>query len=269
MTRIVENNNKPKITVVTVTYNAEKFLKDCIESIIFQNYDNIEYIVIDGNSEDNTLEIINKYWKRGLISKYISEKDNGLYDAMNKGINLANGDIISFLNADDLYFDNTVLKKVAQAFKKDIDFLYGDIVYIKRNKDEYFRYWKTGKLDINKLKYGWQIPHPSFFVKTSIAKKIMFNTKYKIAADHDFIIRVIKNYKKYDYINYPLVKMRFGGESTKNLKNMKNGNKEIKEILIKNEIKPSKLYYFYRISTRINQILKSKKYLKEIGGDNL
>lgn len=259
-----EYNYKPKITIVTVTYNSEEFLENCIKSIYSQKYDNIEYIVIDGKSQDNTLKIIKKYFEKEVINKFISEEDKGLYDAMNKGIELATGDIIAFLNSDDTYFDNTILEKVANSFKKNIDFLYGDIVYIKRNKDEYFRYWKTGKIDIKKLKYGWQIPHPSFFVKTSIAKKIKFNTKYEIAADYDFIIRVIQNYKKYDYINYPIVKMRFGGKSTKNLKSMMKGNKENKEILLSNKIRPSKLYYFFRITTRVNQILFARKYLKEL-----
>lgn len=257
------DNSNIKVSIVTVTYNSEQYLKRCIESVKNQKYSNIEYIIIDGHSKDRTLEIIDKYYKQGIINKYISEPDNGIYDAMNKGIDLASGEVIALLNSDDEYFDENTIERISNLFGNDIDFVYGDVVYIRKN-NRYFRYWKTGELNLKKIRYGWQIPHPAFFVRTNIAKEMKYNLNYKIASDFDFILRIILKYRKYRYVSYPLVKMRFGGKSTKNVSNMKKGNEEIKNILIKNNIKPSKLYYFYRMNVRLTQILNTNKYLKRL-----
>ncbi|MBT1247051.1 MULTISPECIES: glycosyltransferase family 2 protein [unclassified Thermosipho (in: thermotogales)] len=247
-----------KLSIITVTYNSEQFLEEAIESVKNQSCKDYEYIIIDGGSTDKTLEIIKKYYNEGVVSKYISEPDKGIYDAMNKGLKLASGEIISFLNSDDMYFDNTIFCKVLEAFQENnIEALYGDLVYVSRkNKNKIVRYWKTGKLDLRKIKYGWQIPHPAFFISSKVAKELEFDINYRIAADHDFILKALKHAVKCHYVNYPIVKMRFGGKSTENIHNMKNGNSEIMDIIRKNGFDISIGYYFYRPFQRLLQIIR-------------
>ncbi|MGB9796081.1 glycosyltransferase [Fervidobacterium riparium] len=251
---------RPTISIVTVTYNSAEFIEECIKSVASQIYKNVEYIIIDGDSTDGTLDIIKKYYKLGIVTKYVSEKDNGIYDAMNKGIDLATGDVIGFLNSDDKYADERVLEDVATEFMKiGADFVYGDLIYVKRNKNVPIRFWRVGDVNLRKLKYGWQICHPTFFVKTNIAKAVRYDLTYRIASDYDFILRILKQTERYAYIRRPLVMMRFGGTSTKSLRAMVLLNKENMTIMKRNGFQPSKLYFFYRFSTRLMQLLQATK----------
>lgn len=147
-----------KISIITVCYNSEKTIEDTIKSVVSQSYPNIEYIIIDGVSTDNTLEIVNKYQEK--ISKIISEKDNGLYDAINKGINIASGEIIAILNSDDLYQDNKVIEEVVELFRKDnLETCYGDLVYVDRlDTSKTIRYWKSGNYKEGLFFKGWMPP---------------------------------------------------------------------------------------------------------------
>jgi len=170
-----ENNEKPLVSIITVCYNSEKYIRDTMESVLNQTYENIEYIIVDGKSSDNTLDIIKEYEpKFNGRMKWISEADEGIYDAMNKGIKFATGDIIATINSDDVYADNNVLENVIEVFNEEnCDACYGNVAMVKRDDlNQISRLWKT---DSNKyfsqLKYGWVPAHPSFFAKKRLYDK--------------------------------------------------------------------------------------------------
>jgi len=208
-----------KVSIITAVYNNKEFIEDCIKSVLEQSYDNIEYIIVDGGSTDGTLDIINKY--KDKISKIISEKDRGIYDALNKGIKMATGDIIGILHSDDIYAYKDVIKDVVETFKKEnVDSVYGDLCYVSRNDiNKVIRYWKAGKFNRNSFKYGWAPPHPTFFVKKEVYLKYgIFDLSYEISADYELMVRFLyKHQISSAYIPKVLVKMRVGGKSSKNL----------------------------------------------------
>jgi len=193
-----------------------------MDSVLSQTYTNIEYIIIDGGSTDDTVNIIKSYQDR--IAVFISEPDKGIYDGLNKGIKLATGDVIGFLHSDDLYENNTVIEQVAKAFmENEIDSVYGDLTYVnKSDPTKVIRYWKSGEFVLKKLRCGWMPPHPTFFVKRTIYQQHgKFDTSFKIAADYDLMLRFLSKYKiSTYYIPNVLIKMRVGGESNKSLKNV-------------------------------------------------
>ncbi|GAB6045598.1 glycosyltransferase family 2 protein [Caminibacter profundus] len=217
-----------KVSIITVVYNNKDTIKDAIESVLNQTYQNIEYIIIDGNSNDGTIDIIKSYGNK--IDKFISEKDNGIYDAMNKGIKLASGDIVGILNSDDFYVDNRVIEKVVEVFKnKNVDSVYGDLVYVdKDNTNRIVRYWKSRGYQEGLFKKGWHPAHPTFFVKKEIYDQYgLFNLDFKIAADYEIMLRFLEKYKiTSSYISEVLVKMRLGGESNRSIKNIIKANIE-------------------------------------------
>lgn len=202
-----------KISIITVVWNNVNTIKDAIESVLNQTYKNIEYIIIDGGSTDGTIEVIQSYGNK--INKFVSERDEGIYDAMNKGIKLATGDVIGILNSDDFYKSNDVLETVAKEFMvKDIDCLYGDLEYVDQsNTSKVVRYWKSKPYRKGLFQKGWHPPHPTFFVKREIYHKYgMFNTNFKIAADYELMLRFLEKYQiKSSYIPKVLVSMRLGG----------------------------------------------------------
>jgi glycosyltransferase len=232
-----------KVSIITVSYNSESTIGDTIKSVISQTYKNIEYLIIDGNSVDNTLNIIKKY--NSKIYKIVSENDNGIYDAMNKGINLATGDIIAILNSDDVYSNVNVINNVVEKFKQNsISCLYGDLVYTKKNDlNKITRFWKSGKYINNSFLYGWMPPHPTFFVKREIYLKYgYFRLNLSSAADYEIMLRIIhKNNERVFYFPEILIKMREGGVSNDNLLNRLRANKQDKIAWSINEIKP---YFF-------------------------
>ena len=219
-----------KISIITVVFNGESTLEDSINSVISQNYKDLEYIIIDGNSTDNTINIINSY--KDHISYFISETDGGIYDAMNKGIALASGDVVGILNSDDLYQSPNVLNLVMEQFKNDnsIDIVYGDLVYVKSyNVNHVVRYWKSKPFNKYFFEMGNVPPHPSLFLKRKIYDEAgMFNLKYRLAADYEYMLRIFKNYKyNSKYINETIVRMRLGGATNKNISNILKQNREI------------------------------------------
>jgi glycosyltransferase involved in cell wall biosynthesis len=251
-----------KISIVTVTFNSEKTLKDTIESVIAQKYNNIEYIIIDGSSSDATIDIVKSYGNK--VSKFISEKDNGIYDAMNKGLKLATGDVVGILNSDDVYFDNEVIEKVIERFKKDgSDSVYGDLYYVKEdNVNEVVRYWKSSILEQESFAKGWHPPHPTFFVKKDIYNKYgYFDLNMKVSADFELMLRFLEKYKiSTCYLSKVIVRMRVGGESNRNIKNIITGNASILKSFDKNNIKVNKIMYiFYRFIPKIIQMIKRGK----------
>lgn len=183
-----------KVSIITATLNSEKTIKDNLISVDNQNYNNIEHIIIDGNSNDKTLEIIVKYKASKKIIIH-SSKDKGIYYALNKGIDLSTGEIICFLNSDDFYFDKNTISKVVNCFKiSNADVVYGNLNYITKNNSKVLRKWISNDFNFFLLKKGWMPPHPSTFVKKKIInKKKWFNTNYKISADYDFLIKLFRN----------------------------------------------------------------------------
>ena len=221
-------NSSLKISIITVSFNSAKTIKETIESILIQDYNNIEYIIIDGGSSDETIDIVKSYSEK--ISYFISEKDNGIYDAMNKGIKAATGDIVGILNSDDFYPNSFVLSNVAKSFKKyNCDAVYGDLVYVKeKDTTQIKRYWQAGNYNTSKIKNGWMLPHPTFFVKKVMYDRHgLYNSALKRAADYEMILKLLyKENISVHYIPMILVKMRMGGASNSTFLNRIRANKE-------------------------------------------
>jgi len=211
-----------KVSIITAVLNNRKTIEECMQSIINQTYQHRECIVIDGGSTDGTMDLLKKYENR--MTKIVSERDNGIYDAMNKGIKLATGDVIGILNSDDIYNDATVIESVANAIMENsVDSCYGDLVYVdKNNPDKVIRYWKSCIYKNGLFRSGWMPPHPTFFVKREVYEKYgCFNTDFKIAADYELMLRFLERHKiSTYYIPEVLIKMRMGGMSNRSLKNL-------------------------------------------------
>lgn len=217
-----------KISIITITYNSAATLEQTINSVLDQNYTDVEYIIVDGGSTDNTLQIIEKY--KSKVSKFVSEKDSGLYHALNKGIELATGDVIGILHSDDFYIDNTILEKYANTFiKNHSQAIYSDLFYVnKEDTNKVIRKWKSGKYKPNSFLHGWMPPHPTFFVKREIYQKFgKFNLDFKHSADYELMLRFIHKHKiKINYLHEFTIKMRVGGQSNVSVQNRVNANIE-------------------------------------------
>lgn len=250
------NTNDILVSIITVTYNSEQTLEDTIQSIINQSYKNIEYIIIDGGSTDNTLNIIEKYKQH--ISYWISEPDKGIYDAMNKGIQKAKGELIGIINSDDWY-EKDIISTVVSKYKK-----YGDnCIYhgnIKFHYNNGLIEWKKPQLNLNKFYRGTILFHPTFFVPKKLYTRIgLFDIKFKIAADYDFMIRSYKEGIKYIYIDKYISNMRAGGESTQKAIL---GYKETAVIANKAGLKKWKILLFTGIKIAIYKFNKFKGKLQ-------
>jgi len=199
-----------KISIVTVSFNASKTIEDTIKSVLSQSYKNIEYVIFDGKSTDSTLKIVNKYKKK--ISKVYSEKDNGLYDAMNKGVNLAKGDYVIFLNADDKFKDNKVVESIVKEIEDNTDFVYGDVEFFYPKENRSVRISRTAS--VSDIKNGNMPPHQGTFVKRESLEKFPFDLKYRSSADFDFFCRLIKSGAKGKKINKVISIVQSGGVSS-------------------------------------------------------
>lgn len=254
-----------KISIITVVYNNKETIQDAMNSVLSQDYDDIEYIIVDGGSTDGTVEIINEaikiHSKRNI--ELLSEKDNGIYDAMNKGINLATGDVIGILNSDDFYSSNQVIPIVVNEFMtKNVDSVFADLVYVKADDvNKTVRYYSSAKFYPKKMAYGWMPAHPTFFVKREVYEQYgLYKTNYQIAADYELVARfLVKNKISYSYIPKVLVKMRKGGASTRNLKSNWILNNEIIRACAENDIETNIIKVFSKYPTKIFQLAKSPK----------
>ncbi len=216
-----------KVSIITVTFNSAQFLEQCIQSIIAQDYQDIEYIVIDGGSTDNTLDILLKY--NFFITKWLSEKDEGMYHAINKGIQLSSGDVIGTLHSDDLYASNDVVSKIVASFKlNNVKAIYGDIEYISRNDtNKVVRQWKGKSFNRFNFNFGWMPAHPSFYIFKSVLQLGGdYDSFFSSSADYELMIRYLYNYNiSTCYLPLLMVKMRIGGISNKNIQNRIRANR--------------------------------------------
>ncbi len=244
-----------KISIITATYNSAKTVADCIVSVNDQTYSNIEHIIIDGGSTDNTIDIIKSLPNRIKVIK--SEPDKGIYDAMNKGIRIASGDVIGILNSDDLYTDNYVLEKIALAFNdSSIDCVHADLYYVSKNDtNQTVRHWKAGKYSSGAFTRGWHPAHPTFFLRKKIYERYgLFNLDFKLAADFELMLRLLERYHvASSYLPEPTVRMRLGGATGKNIQNIVKQNMECYKAFAVNGIKVSPAYSLYRLLPKLKQ----------------
>jgi glycosyltransferase len=229
----------PKISIVTVSYNADETLADCIESVASQSID-IEHILIDGGSEDGTVRVAEAYSSN--LALIVSEPDRGVYDAMNKGIQRATGDIIGILNADDVYYSDQSLTRVMDAFaRSNIAACYGNLVYVDRSDlSKVTRYWKSGIFAPEKFYWGWMPPHPAFFVRRELYEQHgLFRLDMGSAADYELMLRFLLKYRAaVGYVPEVLVRMRAGGVSNTSIANRLKANRMDRMAWTVNDIHP-------------------------------
>jgi len=235
-----------KISIITICYNPGAVLRSAVESVLGQSYENVEYIIVDGGSTDGAVEWVSELAGSESRMKVVSEPDEGLYDALNKGVRLATGEVIGFVHADDFLAHDDVLKHVAEIFAcSDVDAVYGDLEYVaergnekkkledkkeKGEKSEVFRvirHWKSGEYDQKKLTWGWMPPHPTFYLKRGVYDDVClengeyFDTSFSCAADYDFMLRVMSGKGVAPaYLPEVMVRMRVGGVSNRSLKHI-------------------------------------------------
>lgn len=233
-----------KISIITATYNSAATVGDTLRSVSSQDYPSVEHLIIDGASKDDTLSIVKQF---PHVAKVVSEKDKGIYDAMNKGIATASGEVVGILNSDDVYVDGKVLSKVMKAFADPlVDVVYADLQYVKANDlNKVTRTWRSGSFSKKKFYYGWMPPHPTFFVRKKVYDNIgNFNLTFRSAADYEFMLRVLLKYDHHvHYIPEVIVKMRTGGMSNATFQHRLRANREDRRAWKINNMRP----YFFTI----------------------
>lgn len=233
-----------KVSIITACYNSAATVRDTLRSVAEQDYPDVEHIIIDGQSSDDTLRVLCDF---PHVRTVVSEKDSGIYDAMNKGVRHATGDIVGILNSDDLYTSSNVISRVMKEFEDDsVDAVYADLQYVRfHDTSKVVRTWRSGRFSKSKFYYGWMPPHPTFFVRRQVYEKVgNFDLSLRSAADYEFMLRVLlKNDFRVRYIPEVIVRMRTGGASNATLKNRVRANREDREAWRINGIKP----YFFTI----------------------
>lgn len=245
-----------KITLITATYDSEKNIADCLQSVARQTYNNIEYIVIDAGSTDGTIRYIER---SKLVNKIISEPDKGIYDALNKGIKMASGDIIGFLHSDDLLNSKNTLSNIQKVFQEtDADGVFGDLLLInKKNINKTVRKWKSQNFQTKLLERGWMPAHPTLFLKKKVYEKHkLFDLSYKISADYDFMLRIFSDTAlKFVYLPIVITKMRVGGASNGSFKKFIQKTIEDYQALKKNNISSPIVALFMKKISKIIQYI--------------
>lgn len=247
-----------KISVITIAFNAADTIEETIRSVLSQDCDSLEYILIDGGSTDGTMEIVEGY--RHAFSKIVSEPDRGIYDAMNKGLALASGDLIALLNADDVYAHSSVLNSVCKSIVDNgVEACYADLEYVHRkNPAKIVRKWTSGAYNRLNFKRGWMPPHPAFFVKREVYEKYgYFNTDLKTSADYELMLRFLYRHEvAVTYLPETVVKMKVGGQSNQSIHNRIKANKEDRKAWEINGLDPGRLTFVMKPLRKLNQYWK-------------
>ncbi len=240
-----------KLSIITICYNSQSSIRETIESVKSQVINNLEYIIIDGGSSDRTLDIIKNY---KIVNNCISEKDNGIYDAFNKGIRNATGDIIGFLNSDDIFHNENSLKAILDSFDDNTDCVFGDLVYTD-NKNQTKRVWRGSPFKKGAFRRGWMPAHPTFYCKKSVYEKLgYYKDEYKIAGDFELMLRFLeKNNIKSKYISKTLVNMRLGGVSNRNILNILKILQEEFKAFSQNNISLNKIFYILHKTRKLKE----------------
>ena len=248
-----------KISLLTVSFNSASTIKDTIESIRSQNYKDIEYIIVDGNSTDGTINILKSY--DSFISKWISEPDKGIYDAMNKAIKMATGEVVGILNSDDFYANHQILAQVAREFSDpSIDVVFGDLVFVdSQNLSKTVRKYSSAKWHPGKFAWGFMPAHPTVFIRRKYYDQFgLFKTDYKIAADYELLIRFLFVHQlKYKYLPITMVKMRRGGVSSRNLMSNVILNNEIIRGCRENGIRTNIIMVYLKYFRKLSELFTS------------
>lgn len=248
-----------KVSIITATYNSSTYISDCVKSVNDQTYKNIEHIIIDGASKDNTLEIINSIPNR--IIKIVSDKDKGIYDAMNKGIYAATGDIVGILNSDDFFTDKDAITKIVKEFvdNPNLEGVYTNLYYVKQDNPEIIvRHWVSEPFKERSFFKGWHPPHPTLYMRRTVYEKYgLFDLNFSLAADFELMLRYFERYKiKTKYLPISTIRMRLGGATSKSFENIKKQNIECIEAFRTNGFKAPMLYPIYRLIPKLLQFLK-------------
>ncbi len=253
------------VSIITVSHNSAVTISDTVNSVLNQTYPHIEYIIIDGASTDGTIDVINSFGNR--ISKFVTEPDKGIYDAINKGIKLSSGEIVGILNSDDFFCDEKVIQKIVDTFADEsVDAVLGDVKFVHlKDNNGIFRYYSSKNFHPGKFKFGFMPAHPGFYVRRKFFKTIgYYKTDYKIAADYELLIRFLYNNKlNFKYLEMPFVSMRRGGVSNKSFTSNIILNKEILRACRENGIKTNFLYIYSKYFRKIFELTGNKKRGKE------
>ena len=247
---------RPKVSIVTATYNSEATLRDTIESVLAQDYRNVELIIVDGNSQDHTLDIVRSYGT--AVSRCVSEPDKGIYDAMNKGIQLATGDIIGILNSDDFFATPRALSLIVEQFEAhpELDAVYGDLYYVdSQQTDKVVRYWRNKPYHPKAFYHGWHPAHPTFYVRREVYEKYgTFDLRFPLSADFELMLRLFECCRiQTRHIDAVLVKMRTGGATSRNVRAILRGIGQCKRAFRVNGLRPPLLYPLYRLLPKLKQ----------------
>lgn len=245
-----------KISIITITYNSAKTLHRALESVQSQTYKDIEHIIVDGASTDGTVTLIESYAKKHKNVRWVSEKDNGIYDALNKGIRMATGDVIGFLHSDDILYSPDSIEQIAAAFESThADVVYGDLQYC--NGDKVVRRWKSNDFYPRALKFGWMPPHPTVYVRREVYEQVgPYDDWFRISADYDMMLRIFTAGYKTHYIPEVLVSMETGGASNKNTKARLSKTQEDYLVLKKNHVGAGLLTVACKQLRKIRQFLR-------------
>ena len=251
-----------KVSIITVCFNSEKTICETIDSISSQSYSDIEHVVVDGGSSDQTASLVKTKIRSGDI--FISEPDDGLYDAMNKGIDLANGEIVGILNSDDFYESEDVISSVVEAFSEnpDVDILFGDVVFVSpEDLSRVIRYYGARHFRPWKLRFGWMPPHPATFVRRSAYERVGgYRLDMRIAADYDMFVRwLLIAHLKWKYLDKVLVRMRAGGVSTSGFKSSIRLNREIVRACRDSGIYTNLLFVLSKIPFKLLELIRRPK----------
>lgn len=248
-----------KVSIVTVCFNSAETIRDSIESVLLQSHSNIEHIIIDGASTDGTAEVLSEY--RGQVARIVSEPDDGIYDAMNKGIRLATGDIVGILNADDYFASEESISTIVETFSnnEDVNIVFGDLVYVSPDEDRKVRrFYSSGGFRPWKLRFGFMPPHPASYVRREVYERYgLYSTNYQIAADYEIFVRWLVVHRiTFQRVDRILVCMRMGGVSTSGFRSSLLLNREIIRACCDNGLYTNWLFIIPKIPFKVAELLR-------------